>query len=174
MALTKVTGKVISDNAIGPDQIGVGGIVQVVHYQTGAVATGTTIIPNDDTIPENTEGNQYMSLTITPKSASNDLLIESTAYVAHSSTTTRMVMTLFKDTAVNAIATGFAAKASVANAASVPLLKHKISAGSTSPQTFKIRLGSSSAGTLTFNGQAGSRKYGGTLSSHITITEIKA
>lgn len=35
-----------------------GQVLQVVSYQTGAVATGTTTIPPDDTIPQITEGNE--------------------------------------------------------------------------------------------------------------------
>ena len=30
-----------------------GGVVQVVNTTTGAVATGTTTMPQDDTIPQN-------------------------------------------------------------------------------------------------------------------------
>ena len=33
-----------------------GTLIQTVSYQTGAVATGTAVIPNDDTIPQITEG----------------------------------------------------------------------------------------------------------------------
>ena len=35
---------------------------QIVATQTGAVATGTTTFPEDDTIPQNTEGDEYMTL----------------------------------------------------------------------------------------------------------------
>ena len=47
------------------------GLLQTVSYQTGAVATGTTIIPFDDTIPQITEGNEFMTLAITPRSATS-------------------------------------------------------------------------------------------------------
>ncbi len=50
-------------------------VVQVVNTQDGAVATGTTVLPWDDTIPQNTEGDQYMSLSITPTNASNKLIL---------------------------------------------------------------------------------------------------
>ena len=52
-----------------------GAVVQVVNTQTGAVATGTTIMPGDDTIPQITEGNEYLTRTITPTDAANTLLI---------------------------------------------------------------------------------------------------
>ena len=53
-----------------------GKIIQVVNTQDGAVATSTITIPMDDTIPQNTEDDEYMTLTITPNSTSNKLLIE--------------------------------------------------------------------------------------------------
>ena len=52
------------------------GTVQVVNTQTGAVDTGTTAMPCDDTIPQNTEGDEFMTLAITPTSATNKLKID--------------------------------------------------------------------------------------------------
>lgn len=59
-----------------------GKILQQVHAVTSAVATGTTAMVADDTIPQNTEGNEAITLAITPTSASSKLLI--TANVFHS------------------------------------------------------------------------------------------
>lgn len=42
-----------------------GDVVQVVNTQTGAVSTGTTVIQNDDTIPQIGEGDEYMTLAET-------------------------------------------------------------------------------------------------------------
>ncbi len=52
------------------------GVQQVVVTQTGAVASGTTVIPYDDTIPQNTEGDEYITRSITPKSATSKLVID--------------------------------------------------------------------------------------------------
>ena len=47
--------------------------------------------------------------------------------------------------------------------------------GNTTARTYKIRCGNiQNAGTFTFNGQAGSRKFGGTVLSTIRIIEIEA
>ena len=54
---------------------GVGKILQVVNTQTGEFITGTTTIPDDDTIPQITEGFEVMTRTITPTNVSNTLLI---------------------------------------------------------------------------------------------------
>ena len=51
-------------------------LVQVVNTETGAVATGTTNAVADNTIPQNTEGDEYMTLAITPTNTNNKLLIQ--------------------------------------------------------------------------------------------------
>lgn len=146
-------------------------IIQVVNTQTGAVATGTTLIPTDDTIPQNTEGDQYMSLAITPKSASNILVIDVTSYFSHTAIST-LVASLFQDSTANALAVGVQV-ASYANAFLAIHFRHYMAAGTISATTFKVRVGSNAAGTTTFNGISGARILGGALASSITITEIK-
>ena len=145
-------------------------IVQVVNYATGAVATGTTPIPYDDTIPQNTEGDQYMTLAITPTSATNKLFIEAFA-VFTTSGASNSIIALFQDSTTNALASsiivtqgGYTLNHSVA---------YEMVAGTTSPTTFKIRIGTTSGTTLTLNGAGGARLMGGILSSYIRITEIK-
>lgn len=151
-----------------------GTILQVVNYQTGAVATGTTTIPYDDTIPQNTEGNEYMSLAITPKSAASKLKIDIVAMITTSASAGWMTVALFQDTTANALAATTSIFLSGSGyGGSVPLI-HFMTAGTTSSTTFKVRMGCNNAGTTTFNGQAGVRIYGGSMASSITITEIAA
>src|SRR3990167_11416304 len=80
-----------------------GSTVQVVNTQTGAVATGTTVLPNDDTIPQNTEGDEYMTLAITPTNASNKLRIEVVVQCS-GSLLALAAMALFQDSTANALA----------------------------------------------------------------------
>ena len=147
-------------------------LVQVVNTQTGALATGTTVLPIDDTIPQNTEGDQYMSLAITPTHASNILIIESTAYFS-AATNNNNAIALFQDSTAGALAAG-CHQLWTATAASVLHLRHKMVAGTTSSTTFKIRVGNGGAGTTCFNGVSSARIYGGSLASNITISEIRA
>jgi len=148
-------------------------IVQVVHTQTGAVATGSTIVPYDDTIPQNTEGDEYMSLAITPTNASNKLLIESIANMASATTAIGdWTMALYQDSTADALALSVSDYIHSGLMYTIPL-RHEMTAGTTSSTTFKIRIGTNNAGTNTFNGWGGVRKYGGVLASHIRITEIK-
>jgi len=153
---------------------GVGGkIVQVVNTQTGALATGTTVLPFDDTIPQNSEGDEYLTLAITPTNASNVLRIQACFLIGHSTTNGSHCIALFQDSTAGALATmdGFTDRVSDPQCV---VLDYRMAAGTTSSTTFKIRGGAGGAGTTTINGRAGARLYGGVNTSSLTITEISA
>lgn len=154
-------------------QLPAGSVLQVVNSSTGSVATGTTLIPSDDTIPQNTEGNEYMTLAVTPTSATNNLRIDVVVQCASSAAGGRMMAALFQDSTANALAVstqGFVD----ANKPMMLSFTHYMTAGTTSATTFKIRVGAAQAGTTTFNGASGARLYGGVSSSSITIMEVAA
>ncbi len=168
-ALADGTG--ISDGVIGNRHFATGVCVQEVGTTLGTVATGTTLIPIDNTIPQNTEGDQYMTLTITPKSTTNILIIEVVLIVADS-VIGNPVVALFQDSTASALR---AVIAQWAVDKPMPLnFKHRMVAGTTSATTFKVRAGGQTAGTLTINGIAGTQYLGGVLASSITIREYKA
>ena len=154
--------------------LGPGAVVQVVSNSSGALATGTTTIPSDDTIPQNTEGTALAALdtTITPKSATNKLLIEMVLNVS-ASTAVQAIAALFQDSTANAIAAG-----GVSISGSLLLGQVKIvfqmTAGTTSATTFKVRYGPASAATITINGSNAARLFGGVMLSSLTVTEIAA
>lgn len=143
---------------------------QLVSTITGAVATGSTVIPGDDTIPQNTEGDQYMTLAIVPTSATSLLLIQVTAVLASSGTNPTLIAALFQDSTVDALAVA-AVSTATASAVTITFTFIKVS-GTTSTTTFKMRGGANTAGTTTFNGISGSRLFGGVMASSITIREI--
>lgn len=149
-----------------------GQVIQSVGTQYEAAATGTTIIPFDDTIPQNTEGDQYMSQAITPKSATSKLLVTVSAWFSHSAANAQPGVALFKDSDANALAVGEIYE-NTGTAANMVTYSYEMVAGTTSPITFKVRIGSQAAGTLTFNGQSGSRRYGATAKSSLRIKEIR-
>lgn len=150
---------------------GGGKLLQTVSVETGAVATGGTIqIPLTDAIPMNTQGDQYLSLAITPQSATSKLIIEA---VVNGSTSVAATVTvaLFQDAAVNALA----AVSQGQQTASVPAtisLRHVMTSGTTSATTFRVRIGMHVPGTYTFNGIGGGRVFGGVMASSIVITEV--
>lgn len=149
-----------------------GDIIQMQRTDTGAVATGTTTIPFDDTIPQSTEGDQYMTQAITPASAANALRVKSQAIFSQA-TGAAIVLAgaLFQDATANALTTFQTVSAGNDFEAAILIEKLLLAGGSVST-TFKTRVGASGAGTLTFNGRGSARKYGGTVNSYMQVEEL--
>lgn len=151
-----------------------GSVIQTVNTLVVTSSTGTTVIPADDTIPQNTEGTEFMTLAITPNNASNKLKIL-VVFNGASSGGVSVAGALFQDSTANALSACFATGSiSAGNATFQLVLEHYMSAGTTSSTTFKFRVGGLAATTITMNGVNGSRYFGGILPSSITIQEIKA
>lgn len=152
-----------------------GSIVQVVNTQTGAYSSGTTVMPYDDTIPQNTEGDQYMSLAITPTSATNKLKITVVFnWCEVSNTFNSTTVALFQDATASALAAIGEETAGANLRIHNNTFVHYMTSGTTSATTFKVRAGPDQAGTLGFNGDtAGARLFGGVCASSITIEEVK-
>ena len=148
-----------------------GGVIQQVFVEDGAVDTGTTLFPIADVIPDNADGDEYMTLAITPTNASNRLVIEVIVNLAHSASENSLQAGLFQDSTVNALAATWAGRDGTGTAECQVVLRHAMAAGTTSSTTFKIRAGSGGAGTTTFNGKGAGRIFGGVMASSIVITE---
>ena len=81
-------------------------LVQRSVVSTATSSTSATNIPNDDTIPQNTEGAQILSSgSFTPLSASNIVRVTVLAWVG-STGVTAVIAALFKDSNANASAVG--------------------------------------------------------------------
>jgi hypothetical protein len=143
--------------------------VQQVYAEYSAHSSTTTVMPLDDTIPQNTEGAEFMSVSITPTSLSNYLLINVTGMLLGSGGQ-NIVGAIFRDSIADAIAAGFFYIASAGDGLMFTL-SVRIAVPSTSSMTFKFRAGPGS-GTLYFNGYTG-RLLGAIPKSTITVTEVK-
>ncbi len=149
-------------------------VIQVLNVQDGEVATGTTAMVNDDTIPQNTEGDEYMTLSITPTSSTHKLIIDVVCHVSNSNAgTNRLQAALFQDTTVDALASGAVVRTGNAQLEQITF-RHFMTAGTVSATTFKVRAGGNAGATTTFNGESGARIHGGVMASSITITEYEA
>jgi hypothetical protein len=137
-----------------------GNVLQVVNVQTGAVATGTTTIAFDDTVPQSSEGTEFITLAITPTSSTSKLRIDFSVVLNHTVGTAILNACLFQDAIVNALA---AASSQNVNSGGPMIVagSYYMTAGTTSSTTFKIRCGSPTAGTVTLNGVNGVRFYAG-------------
>jgi hypothetical protein len=142
-------------------------LVQNLNVTTGAVASGTNYLVADNTIPQITEGDQYMTLAITPTSATSLLEISITA-VLEVNAAAQGGLLLFRDAVSDALATVFFTM--VGNRGYPVSFTHRMTAGTTSEIIFRVR-GAGDNGTMTFNGFNTLARHGGRIASGITIKE---
>lgn len=147
-------------------------IVQFVSSMTAAAMTTSTPIPDDDTLPQNTEGKQAVAVVITPQSSSNKLLIQAVANINNTANGFSAVLALFQDSGTNAIAAAMQNEGSSYRIQNVTL-SYVMDAGTTSSTTFKLRFGASNANDTTINGDYTTRYLGGALKTTLTVTEFK-
>jgi hypothetical protein len=167
------TGNITFDRPIAGDGSGLTGtskIVQVVNVMDGEVGTTTTTIPFDNSIPQNTEGTEFLTLAITPTSATNKLRID-VVMTWSCNSSSLPCLALFQDSTASAIAAVFTETDTV-NHGECTSFTHYMTSGTTSSTTFKVRMGPHNACHMIYNGQNGGRIYGGVMASSITITEI--
>jgi len=147
-----------------------GNVIQVVNVQSGSYTSSTGTFPFDNTIPQNTEGTELFTVSITPTSASSKLFIQAVACLGNSAGDW-MTIALFQDSTANALAANLAYQATATGTLMMPL-NYYMTAGTTSSTTFKIRYGSN--GSTTYVNGNSSAKYGGVLISSLTVMEIAA
>ena len=164
----QAAGKVLTSDANGTGswQTAAGKVVQMVYFQTGEYASGPILMSYKNSIPLNSEGNEFMSLTITPTSAES--ILEITVVANATSNNNAPTMALFQDNQVQAIAATYFV--GYAQWITPMTINHFMQAGTTGPTTFKVRIGSAN-GTTYFNGQIGGRKLGGVYASSVSIKE---
>ena len=186
MSVTTVSSSMITDAtilnadigaaaAIATTKLGAGAIVQVVNVQDGDVAASTALIPHDATVPQITEGAEFMTLAITPASTSNKLKIDVVAILASNAATNWLIGSLFNTDfhSTNAIKTMQEWHDTV-NTGAIMGFTVFMDAPTTSATTFRFRAGSRDSGTTTFSGTNSSANFGdGHMVSSMTITEIK-
>jgi len=150
----------------------------VVDSDSTEAGLAGTEIPYDDTIPQNTEGDEIMTLAITPKDGSNTLFIE-VSFAWSINNRDAIILALFQDSIANALC---AVRSNIISTNNdyvyITTLTYKVSASDTSARTYKIRAGEVAGGlggTITKNGTASASKgLGGIEITTMKITEISA
>lgn len=152
--------------------------VEATPYTANAAII--TAIPMDDTIPQNTEGYEILTVSITPTAAANRLVIEVflPSVYRHESTTSEVALALFKSGSASAIAASnnyflVAPTADDAGLINGMNLRHEMSATDTNSQTFTVRIGPN-AGSVYLNGIGATRRFGGVQAARMAITEHSA
>ena len=162
---------IFTDDA-GTDQVLNNKIIQIVDDVETININGTTTIPDDDTIPQITEGFEVMTVAITPRNTAHRLRIEVVVNLAHQAFPVTFVAALFQDSTADALAVA-AHYQSASNRLTNISFSFEMAAGTISSTTFRVRIGATTAGTVTLNGTSAGRKYGGVLTSSITVTEFE-
>jgi hypothetical protein len=147
-----------------------GDVIQVADSVDGAQANGATTTPADDTIPQSTEGNQFMTKAITPASKANVLDIAHAGQYS-ASAAAQIIVALFQDATANALAVR-AQKCTALSDLHAITVDYRMIAATVAATTFKVRAGGSAASTITFNGAASARLFGGTSYSRLSIREL--
>ena len=148
---------------------------KLVQFKSAEYTTRTSTvsaIPFDDTVPQNTEGTEIITLAITPTSTSNKLVIEFFMPFWDADSIRVGTSALFQDSTADALAVGACINSADAYAQQLGMF-HIMDAGTTSSTTFKIRVGPN-AGTMFLNRRNDALYYGSTtLHTTLQITEVE-
>jgi hypothetical protein len=144
--------------------------VNVASSYVTTVDSTSAVIPQDNTIPQITDGKEFTTVSITPSSASNTIKGFVTLHFGGSVNNIHMVGTVFADAGANAIAVG---ECRVTDSSDIETLCFAFdhSPATTSAVTYHVRFGPSS-GTGYVNQTISGQKYGGALKSGIVVQEI--
>lgn len=148
-----------------------GSVIQTQYAEYTANADILTTIPYDDTIPQNTEGTEILSRTITPRFSDSQILLTFQGFYSIS-VTTHGICSLFRDSISNALAAE-AGSVITGGLNGVMALAYLDSPATVGPVTYKIRVGPQNAGTLRMNGTPTARVFGGASRATLVAQEIK-
>jgi hypothetical protein len=129
-------------------------------------------IPDDDTIPQNTEGTEIISLAMTPKFASSIIRAHFHAPEVFITPFVTGVAAIFVDATINAIGSQATWGDNTGNRMDFNVIAH-YAPGSISPVTFKVRIGPGSGGVLYMNGTSVSRTLGGSQAAVLILEEFR-
>jgi len=131
----------------------------------------TTEIPNDNTIPQNTEGEEILTVaTGTLASATNRLRVRVIIPLISGSGVIHAMAALFRDSTADAVQAGAFTFNAAARYGPISF-EYEVVAGATTATTFKLRVGG--GGTLYVNGDNASRILGGIAAVTMIVEEIE-
>jgi len=146
-----------------------GSIIQVVSTTNTSVVTDTAGIPHA-TAPQITDGTQGLSLSITPSSTANYLLINANVVLGAGAAAYEDIVALFQGTTAAALAVSVHGINNAANERTLHLMWHGLAA-TTAAIPFQVRFGCAPAYTCVLNGTVGT--FGNVPGTTMIIQEIK-
>ena len=156
---------------------GGGKVLQIQTALTSTYASTTASVSFDDSIFQNTEGAELVTLSFTPLSTGSKLLF---IFGGHfnmgtgSSIVNPLPIALFVDTTADAFATGTATVDGGGTRCMSIWTFHLEANASTSARTYKMRWSEGEgSGTAYVNGDTSARKFGGKLASGFYVIEFE-
>lgn len=149
-------------------------IVEQVYAEDTTYTSSATAIPTDNTIPQNTEGKEIITVSITPTNTNHILVIEGMVNASRGAGTSEVTAAIFQDSTADALASSIGFHDGVSSAGTVTAshyIHHRMTAGTTSSTTFKLRAGGT-AGTTYFNGDSSAQVHNAKLKNWIKVTEV--
>ena len=157
-----------------------GPIRQVAYAELLGTVAGAGNIPFDDTIPQQTEGSEFLTVSITPTSESSWLQVELVTWLSETSNhSNHLIAALFRDSDPDAIVAGWADTShnnvTIGGANNYSdsslVLKARVPAGSVATTTFRFRAGCD-GGPARVNGIGSEQRLGGSLRTTLTVVEV--
>lgn len=154
--------------------LGSGKVVDRAYAEYTANTSLTTTIPYDDTIPQNSEGTQVLSASLTPKKTTNRVRVTVLGFATADGVTGGLVLAaLFRNSTADAINATGAACLTTTNGLQNLVMGYEDSPGSVSAQTYNVRVGPNAAGNARVNGTSAGRLFGGVARMVLILEELE-
>jgi hypothetical protein len=141
------------------------------EYTTNAALT--TAIPIDNTVPQNTEGTQIISVSFTPKTVTNRIRLRFQGEFGANATPCSVVAAVFSSASAGALRSVLITSPT-ADYATPIALEYEYVPGVTTALTFSVRVGPTTGFTMRMNGTTAGGFMGGTMGATLVIEEIAA
>ncbi len=149
---------------------------QVGYARTNSTTVDSTssVIPFDDTPPQNTEGKEYLTCAFTPRYATSLIEVEAFIPLIDGGGSVNAILALFDGVSADAIAASRVDMTGDADQPSFGIVRAVVAAGSTSARTYALRYGSSEGNAIHIGeDNSGNDRFGTARVSSLTVKEIR-
>lgn len=148
-----------------------GSIIDTRYAAYHTYAAINTIVPHDNTIPQPHEGTQILSVSLTPKAATNRVRLRFSGFGSLSTAVAAVAFLSIDGGAAVQAASSFAPS----TGQTVHLgFEFEHVPGDTAAHTYSVRVGPGASGILRLNGSSAARLFGGIAGATLIAEEIKA
>lgn len=135
--------------------------------------SSTSVIPWDNTIPQITEGKEFLTISYTPKYADSFLVVSVSVALQDVTGGQYFVGCIYESGTANALAAGADYSVGSGGAGQFTLQTDPIASGSILARTYTFRYGPHFSSTAYINGIFGGARFGGVSKTHLTVVEYR-